>query len=787
MCAEQSQPGWLLVLVSMYLWSLFLLRFFARAESEMLLSIAGCSTVVLILLINAIHGRNDIYASQVGPLILVWTVELTAFEMSKYRRNSFNALADMVVLSLVYLACCWLRNRRAGRHSLFIGIAVFGTAIASTQIWIGAHWFQKATAAGFPDLTAIKAWCPTLIGFLLNDWATTLLLFLPFALLVALINRSTPQRRLMVATSLVCTTTILVALVLTLSRGALVGLAAFGVSFFVITRAYRIDAQRVTWLIPASGLIASAVVLLFVPSVAKATARMFIGQQTISQKRSVSGRVAVWKSALAIGRAHEGFGVGQDNFAMYLVPDAGTDPDRAFGGHAMNSPLQLFAEMGVVGVAGFGALALILLWRAHKLLRHSADSTERCITAVVTAALLAVVTRDLTYSSLLISPQASLMLWVLLACIGDRARQGHTNNGATARMKVIEGHAAHVFQYGALFVFGIGVVVCWASLRYMRAASQAASGANYCQIGQSGRGIAELALALENDPDNAYLWGIQGLAEGVAAVKAIDEEIFAGSPVRDKVTNAEMLKAAKKAYEKALQINPLDDGFTSDLGWVYVYLGNDSRAQELFSEAIKINSSNAAYHFALGTLLQRKGDIRTALEEYSQGLSLDPEFLNSFAFEKLSSTYPKETTAMLDKSIATLRAQISETGSPIQMARLGALLLKVGRNKEAVPILHTAVTELPGLWVTWRNLALALERSGQPEQAKVAQGKLLFLLTGGEHTDSESEDLQTEMADRPTEHATRVPVIYMSAPVFENDSLPPGWMEVCKQAYKVPQ
>lgn len=76
---------------------------------------------------------------------------------------------------------------------------------------------------------------------------------------------------------------------------------------------------------------------------------------TLSQER-----IALWSDAIAMGGTHPVTGVGPGNFARFSEM-ARLDQDLAW---AHSAPLQIFAELGAVGL---GLLALLLIWLTSRL------------------------------------------------------------------------------------------------------------------------------------------------------------------------------------------------------------------------------------------------------------------------------------------------------------------------------------------------------------------------------------------------------------------------------------
>jgi uncharacterized membrane protein len=97
---------------------------------------------------------------------------------------------------------------------------------------------------------------------------------------------------------------IILALLLTLSRGAYLGLGVFAVVLSLTAAKFRVNITRFTICLLVSFCIAFVAAIAIVPQMKCEYINIVSGKQSVSQLRSTNGHIAVWKSAFAMANAH---------------------------------------------------------------------------------------------------------------------------------------------------------------------------------------------------------------------------------------------------------------------------------------------------------------------------------------------------------------------------------------------------------------------------------------------------------------------------------------------------
>jgi O-antigen ligase len=164
----------------------------------------------------------------------------------------------------------------------------------------------------------------------------------------------------------------------------------------------------------------------FYPGLLKA----YSGQHT-SQVRSTQGRFEIWNRSFELVRAHPLWGVGSGNAALALASTADQDETTGFASRTFSLPIQILVEKGIIGFLLYGAFLVLVAREFIRTMRYSLQealtvpsgdprkggsvnaspgddnqavltelSARKAMTCCFAAGLVAVLFRELTYSSL---------------------------------------------------------------------------------------------------------------------------------------------------------------------------------------------------------------------------------------------------------------------------------------------------------------------------------------------------------------------------------------------------
>lgn len=251
-----------------------------------------------------------------------------------------------------------------------------------------------------------------------NRFAQVLIVLVPLAVFLF----RTPRSRLLRASAAAAGSLIVIGILLTLSRGAIVTLAMMAAAMVTLK-----------WLRPPHLTAAGAALVLALPLLSPyllprlqslSAVGALIEGDTAAYRRQADGamlgRTTAMLSALRVFLDHPALGVGPGQFSKFYVLEYSTDPDIKFrqlttARRAHNLYLEIAAETGAVGLTVFLAIFAVLLRRLKEARRRVLTSHPE-LADLLAAFWLAIAAYLCTAMFLHLSYQR--YLWLLLALAG---------------------------------------------------------------------------------------------------------------------------------------------------------------------------------------------------------------------------------------------------------------------------------------------------------------------------------------------------------------------------------
>lgn len=361
-------------------------------------------------------------------VLLAGLYEVPALLFSQYRANSIFTLRLIFLSVLLYFAVR-LTIRTQIQIACLSGILGFGGAgLAAFALLQFSDNSKRLANAGLTNLVAFRSrliiaptpWIP-------GEWFTLLLLALPFACALPLYlwrkHKNWPAAVVLVPPILFTS-----ALMLSLSR------AVFWSTFvFFVAAWFLMSLFKVIGLKRGGLLLASALGIVFLILVAETLRypgilEAYSGRHT-SQIRSTQGRLTIWNRSLEVVRAYPLWGVGSGNGALALTSTADQEETTGFASRIFSLPIQILVEKGIVGFLVYCSFLVLVAREPIRTMRYSPPeailspagvskksggenlrdrsqvlpselSAHKAMVCCFAAGLIAVLFRELTYSSL---------------------------------------------------------------------------------------------------------------------------------------------------------------------------------------------------------------------------------------------------------------------------------------------------------------------------------------------------------------------------------------------------
>ncbi|MCR1784596.1 tetratricopeptide repeat protein [Nocardioides carbamazepini] len=121
--------------------------------------------------------------------------------------------------------------------------------------------------------------------------------------------------------------------------------------------------------------------------------------------------------------------------------------------------------------------------------------------------------------------------------------------------------------------------------------------------------------------------------------------------------------------------------------------GDLDGAREIFAAVLVLDPANAYAHYNLGFLAQDDGDVATAIDEYNQALTTDPEFAPAlYNLALLTEQADLDTAVDLYRRVLDVKPDDAATHM-----RLGFALRHLGREDEAATLLAQGIELDPAM------------------------------------------------------------------------------------------
>lgn len=563
----------------------------------------------------------------------------------------------------VYFIIRLFLQKQSGQN-LFIQI-LSGFVILLSLLTVASFLFFKFNIEyeGFNNLVDFKNNFHPL-GFLLNDWAAILILALTFLLLALVKARFN---------SILCWILIIglamcvFGIVSSFSRGAYISVTIGILVFFVFGLGFRVVKIKKMSLI----FLGVITILFFTTIPVKKAVVTTVGfSGTTSQVRSTSGRIELWETALKLIQKEPITGIGHGNFPLYANPYLSAKEDAMFTGRTTNSYLQLLAEKGIIGFIPWAVLLFLLLFVLLRLIKAKEKYSLSAL--LVFSVFIAVLFRELTFSTFFEKPQMQLLFFILAAWIVNLKKK-------------IKSRLSLPRLVLPLFLATLFIALGSFNMRYKIASKRNNAFIEKYQNADYNGALLEINKALKLDPKNALLNANKG---------------FLLSKFAEQDSSKNYKKKSLACYKKAVGYSPLDPWIHNNLAWLHSEEGKPDRASYHLNKACEL-SPNKSLFILSKSLFKEKQDINIGLTDFMKAIRLSPDLLDSEFTRDVKSENPEDFKTQLNELAKNIALKIQTDNSPIIKSRLAKIRLHLGDTTIAMQLLEEVSTQLPNLDRPW--------------------------------------------------------------------------------------
>lgn len=305
-------------------------------------------------------------------------------------------------------------------------------------------------------------------------------------------------------------------------------------------------------------------------------------------------REHIWRAVLDSWQTSPWFGIGTGRVGLETMLHSQAFPSRFWPSYAHSLPLQILAEVGLVGFLPFLALTIAVFLKMIQAYRNAPEA-ERWWSAASLAALVGIVIPGIFDDITQVPFLVVLVLYYTASLL--------TGGGRLPRFQRIP-RAALAAPFA--LVIGIAVFALWAYAPL------------YSTIRQgSTPGWRETAAAAETsiqrDPAHVYYYTQASLAwakewQQTGSLQALDK--------------------ARAHMSKSLEIEPVNPVHWADLAVMEWHSEMREQAAQHIQHAIDLSPDEPTFHLNYGWFLEQRGKEAEALAQYQEALRLDPASAN---------------------------------------------------------------------------------------------------------------------------------------------------------------
>ena len=347
--------------------------------------------------------RQWILGSRLKQLafLLVGVLLVCTFVFNHASTSSWRGFSEFLAGFCLFLTVTgWVRSQEEVELVLRL--------VLSSSILVSIFGFYQAAMGNFTEfyewlypnlMENLGAWTGRITSVLNypNSLAGFLDLILPITLGLLLVQ-TTRNSRLLAGAAMACGAG---ALVLTASRG---GFASFLAELLLAAVFLTRRAASRKWLLLAGLAVAFVGVLMFFG---------FVRSPWIQEDESAAMRLLFWGFASSLFLSSPVVGVGYGNFrALYDIPGIASG---IFDVH--NLYLQLLAETGLLGFTAFFFMIVHVIRKCLRALKQQTHDLKAVVNFAALAAVVSVLLHGFVDFLFIVSPQFTLLFWLVLALV----------------------------------------------------------------------------------------------------------------------------------------------------------------------------------------------------------------------------------------------------------------------------------------------------------------------------------------------------------------------------------
>lgn len=532
-------------------------------------------------------------------------------------------------------------------------ISVF--CIASFEIFK-----NKVYSANFNELYDFK-YLYRPFGELNNIWATLSLCFLGIVLLSFFYLNKESLKKWYVYLPVIL---ILYCIIISFSRGVYIscGILILGMGGIVLFNSTLNKKQRLLIISCCMALIA----LLCIPNM-KDVARTIKMTETVSQKRSLAGRINALSLLEPALKENPLLGMGTANYSLAVNKYVYEDDNNTFTSFAPNILMQLLIEKGIIGALLWLTVAIIFTITLLKNIKQNTNKQKVYFTLLFFSIF---VVREFSFPSYFVVLNIQLLIVVFFALsineIQDKSKTySRQVNLKKSLILLMLSFFPAIFTY---YIFD--------------------SDKNKYQNFLKAIELNKLELA------ETYLDNSRNIFPTWIYYSCLNWKKF------QKTNNKDYLIIADNYIQKAIDANQNDPHLQHIRAIILYYKEERARSKHILASLVEEFPNNTLYRISLGNLFYIENNKESSIKQYTKAIEISPSIMEGSAWKQFEDMDPSS----VEKINANIRLNIennNDDDDPILLAKSGKLYYILGDIQSSKKNLLKSVNLLPNLGQPW--------------------------------------------------------------------------------------
>ena len=708
-----------------------LLLFYIIGQNDHIFIIGSCLTLFLSY---KLYINKGVHISFVDICIIaLWIFSVFNYFLSANHISSIFYFKDFTLCVLLYFL---LRSELNNWHEkkrilLFISFIIGIMSIISIISFI--MFSEQIYNLDF-DSTYDFRFKYRPLGILLNIWSSLQLCFLGIIVLSIFHYR----KNIVILIFLYCTFVINMFIIITsFTRGIYLAYTFILISSFVLVLKTKIELYK-------KGLLLGLIVIplmLFVCIYKEEISKTIKFKETISQQRSISGRIDAMSSSQGIIKNYPLFGIGANNFSYAIEKYLYENDNNTFTSFAPNGYTQLLTEQGFIGFLLWFFLIISILYQC---IYYRKRLTVQHI--IIASILISLLIREISFPAFLNNSIIMLMCFMYFAIF---------QNNLNCNKFYFKKYKPVIYVISLICIFFIGI-----SVKHFQ-------------------NIKNNNLAIQHMSEKNIYHAIKYINKTDGSVPYLFNRSIIYNTLFEQTGDKAFLKEAKYNIHKAIQKSDNDNMLEYQLSRLLMKENKIDSAKIIIGKLITDYPNSALYNISYFEILYNYFDKDEALKYLIKAIELSPNILKS----KLIEVIQKDDYNYMYKMNNLLYERIKEESldnlnDPICLAKRGKILLFLCKYHMSALYLKKAIDILPNLIMPWYHLGEIEEMNGNTDKSneyylryltltspnnKKLENMKKYILSGEIHKNIEVKSLLYKYENKFTNwYKTKSAIIYIT-------------------------